>query len=107
MSNDRALARYRRHAAQGASVGERPLPSRGTVTVHGARYLVESFSAGRFPVGTLRISLLVRQPLAALARVGCAQGGADVLADVARRAQRRCHQDNSRETTSRARRLSG
>jgi hypothetical protein len=68
------------------AVGERPLPSRGAVTVHGARYLVESFSAGRFPVGTLRISLLVRQPPAALARLGCAQVGADVLADVARRA---------------------
>jgi hypothetical protein len=62
------------------------LPGRGAVLVDGVHYLAESFDDGRFPSGTLRITLLFARPPAALARSDCAQIGADVLAAVARRA---------------------
>lgn len=68
------------------AVAGEPLPANGSVAVRGVRYLVASFSDGRFPVGTLRIWLLFRPPAAELARSACAQVSADALADVARRA---------------------
>jgi hypothetical protein len=81
------VMRYRgRTVMSDIAAGSASLPARGTVVIHGLRYLVASFSDGRFPSGTLRISLLFHRPPAALARSSCAQVGADVLADVARRA---------------------
>ncbi len=81
------VIRYRgRTIMSDVAVGGVRLPVSGAVSVNGARYLVATLSAGRFPVGTLRISLLVAAPPAALARSSCAQVRADVLADVARRA---------------------
>ena len=62
------------------------LPVRGQITLGTTTYLVGSIDIGRFPVGTLRISLLVRRPPAALARVSCALVRAEVLAGVAERA---------------------
>jgi len=67
------------------AVAPAPLPARGTVVVGGVPYLVGSFDIGRFPAGTLRVSILVHRPPAALARSSCAQVGADVLADIAER----------------------
>ena len=49
-------------------------------------YLVGSFDIGRFPAGTLRVSVLLHRPPAALARSSCAQVRADELADIAERA---------------------
>jgi len=68
------------------AVASARLPARGTVVVGGVPYLVGSFDVGRFPAGTLRVSILLRRPPAALARSSCAQVGADVLADIAERA---------------------
>jgi hypothetical protein len=68
------------------AVGRLRLPDGGTVVVGGVHYLVARFSDGRFPSGTLEISLLIRRPPAAIARSTCAQIAADVLAQVARRA---------------------
>ncbi len=62
------------------------LPARGAVTLAGRRYLVASFADGRFPTGTLRISLLFAAPPSTLARSSCAQVRADVAANVALRA---------------------
>jgi hypothetical protein len=82
-----AVMRYRgRTVMSDIAVGDAALPARGSVTIGGARYLVASFTDGRFPSGTLRIWLLFGVPPAALGRSSCAQVGADVLADVARRA---------------------
>jgi hypothetical protein len=68
------------------AVAAAPLPARGTVVVGGVPYLVGSFDIGRFPAGTLRVSILLHRPAAALARSSCAQVGADVLAAIAERA---------------------
>lgn len=68
------------------AVAPAPLPARGTVVVGGVPYLVGSFDIGRFPAGTLRVSILVHRPPAALAGSSCAQVGANVLADIAERA---------------------
>jgi hypothetical protein len=68
------------------ALGDTQLPAHGPVAIAGRHYLVASFTAGRFPSGTLHISLLFPSPPAALARSTCAQIRADVLADVARRA---------------------
>jgi hypothetical protein len=66
-------------------VGGRSLPRRGAVRIGGARYLVATVDAGHFPDGTLRISLLIPPPAAALASASCAQVRADVLRSVVRR----------------------
>ncbi len=63
-----------------------PLPARGAVAVGRVPYLVGSFDLGRFPSGTLRVSILVHRPPAVLARSSCPQIRADVLADIAERA---------------------
>lgn len=68
------------------AVAAGPLPARGVVAVGGVPYLVGSFDIGRFPSGTLRVSILLHRPPAALARSSCAQVRADVLADIAERA---------------------
>ena len=68
------------------AVAAAPLPARGTVVVGSVPYLVGSFDVGRFPAGTLRVSILLHRPPAALARRSCAQVRADVLADIAERA---------------------
>jgi hypothetical protein len=64
------------------------LPERGAVTLAGRRFLVASFADGRFPTGTLRISLLFAAPPSTLALSSCAEVRADVLANVALRAYR-------------------
>jgi len=63
------------------ALGDTQLPAHGPVAIAGRHYLVASFTAGRFPSGTLHISLLFPSPPAALARSTCAQIRADVLAD--------------------------
>jgi hypothetical protein len=81
------VIRYQGHTIMSdLAVAATPLPVRGAVVLHGVRYLVDTFSDGRFPVGTLRISLLFRPPRASLAARSCAQVRADVLAGVALRA---------------------
>jgi hypothetical protein len=66
-------------------VGARSLPRSGVVRIGGARYLLATIAAGRFPAGTLRISLLIPVPPAALASASCAQVRTDVLRSVVRR----------------------
>jgi hypothetical protein len=68
------------------AVAAAPLPARGVTVVGGVPYLVGSFDIGRFPSGTLRVSILLHRPPAALARSSCAQVRADELADIAERA---------------------
>lgn len=81
------VMRYRgRTVMSDIAAGGVSLPARGAVVIRGVRYLVASFSDGRFPSGTLRISLLFHRPPAALVHSSCAQVRVDVLADVARRA---------------------
>jgi hypothetical protein len=80
------VMRYRGRTVMSDVAGNERLPARGSVAIGGVHYLVASLRDGRFPSGTLRIWLLFRSPPATLARSTCAQVGADVLADVARRA---------------------
>jgi hypothetical protein len=68
------------------AVGSQPLAPGGTVAVGGVRYLVASLEIGRFPSGTLRVSILLPRPRVALRRSSCAQVRADLLADIAERA---------------------
>ena len=67
------------------AVGRRALPAIGAVTVGGRHYLVTTITAGRFPSGQLRISLLFPHPPASLRMISCAQIRANVAAAVARR----------------------
>jgi hypothetical protein len=62
------------------------LPARGSVSIAGVRYLVESFREARFPVGELDISLL--WPAPATASESCPQVAAAYLAGVAKRTYR-------------------
>ena len=81
------VIRYRgRTLMSDIALGDARLPARGQVAIAGTRYLVASFTAARFPSGTLEIWLLFPRPSSALTRSTCAQIRADVLTDVARRA---------------------
>jgi hypothetical protein len=68
-----------------AAVPAPALPARGSVSIAGVRYLVESFHVARFPVGELDISLLWAAPPAASEGESCPQVAADYLAGVAER----------------------
>jgi len=65
------------------AAGSRPLPAHGTVRIGATTYLVASIVTGRFPTGSLDITLLFPVPVAALAQQTCAQVRADVLGAVA------------------------
>jgi hypothetical protein len=68
-----------------AAVPAAALPARGSVSIAGVRYLVESFHEARFPSGELDISLLWAAPTAASESESCPQVAADYLAGVAER----------------------
>ena len=78
---------YRRRAVM-RDIAVRPqrLTAGGTVAAGSAHYLVSSLSIGRFPAGTLRVFVLVREPPASLARASCDQVRAVALAAIARNA---------------------
>jgi hypothetical protein len=61
-------------------VEARSLVRSGEMRVGGASYLTATIATGRFPSGTLHITLLFRAPAASLALESCAQVGAHVLA---------------------------
>ena len=61
----------------------RRLPDSGRVTVAGVSSLITSQQFGAFPSGTLRLSLLVRAPSAALAALPCSLVRVEELGNVA------------------------
>ena len=65
------------------AAGSMALPLRGTVRIGGSAYLVATIRTGRFPTGTLHISLLVPVPVAALARQPCGAVRTDALGAIA------------------------
>ena len=83
----RAVMRYRGQTIMSdIAIGDRTLTDGRSVAVGGVRYLVASLDIGRFPSGTLRVSILLPRPPVAVRRSSCAQVRADELADIAERA---------------------
>jgi hypothetical protein len=84
----RVVMRYHGHTVMSdVHLGKHRLPRSGAVTIRGVHYLTGTIEAGRFPHGTLRITLLFRRPAVslALALASCLQVRADILAAIVRR----------------------